>query len=289
MKSTENHADLPHILQARQLNMPGLQLLGHCTFSKATPPLPWHDHGVCMELIFLLSGRDSYTVNGAGYELTGNEVFIAFPGERHKSSGAYQGIGEYIWMQLDTRPHTGFLNLSSAAAGKLRQALQKLERHRYAVSPAFMGLVKEFYQAVRQRREPTLCSAMLVYLLSRLVFQEIRRDSVSDEIGPILTFLHAHFRDSSLSVAQVAHAFGLSESGLQHRFKKTTGDTLVRYLTRIRLQHAKTLLEKGESVLTAAVSSGFTSSEYFSVVFKKYNLVSPSAYRKVCEKDGPGA
>lgn len=281
MKPSDNHSNLLHILQADQLQIPGLNLLGHCIFTKATPPLSWHDHGSSIELIFLLRGRDGYTVDKTDYELAGNEVFVALPNERHKSCGSYQGIGEYIWMQLELSATAEFLNLSTAAAARLRHALQELNQHRYTVSPELMNLVKTFYSAASNGQEPLLCSALLVHLLSSFIFEESRRNPIPGGIDHILSFLHAHFNDSSLSVEDIARANGLSESGLQHKFKNITGDTVVHYLTHLRIQYAKTLLEKGETVLNAAINSGFTSSEYFSVVFKKYNLVSPSAYRRV--------
>ena len=56
-----------------------------------------------------------------------------------------------------------------------------------------------------------------------------------------------------------------------------------------KIQRAKELLVQGESVTGTAMQLGFNTSDYFSVVFKRYTSLSPSAFALLAnEPDASG-
>ena len=64
-------------------------------------------------------------------------------------------------------------------------------------------------------------------------------------------------------------------------FKKKMGKTVLQYLTEVRMEAAKNLLEDGRVKLSeVALKVGFRDSGYFSKVFRRYVGVSPSIYRE---------
>jgi AraC-like DNA-binding protein len=63
------------------------------------------------------------------------------------------------------------------------------------------------------------------------------------------------------------------------------GITLVTYLNRYRVDQAKALLENGEHNLTeVALATGFSSSSYFSRVFRQETGTSPTDYVKFLDQ-----
>lgn len=64
-------------------------------------------------------------------------------------------------------------------------------------------------------------------------------------------------------------------------FKKVTGMTPINYLTMLRINQAKVLLEQSSFISISAVAAncGFNDSFYFSTCFKKLSGISPKEYR----------
>lgn len=80
------------------------------------------------------------------------------------------------------------------------------------------------------------------------------------------------------SAAQMLH---LSNSHLSRIFKKYTGFGFLEYLTILRIENAKHLLEDTSmSVSEIASECGFNDSNYFSSAFKSQTGISPLQYNK---------
>jgi AraC-like DNA-binding protein len=84
-----------------------------------------------------------------------------------------------------------------------------------------------------------------------------------------------------ISLEDTAHRVSMSKEYLARCFRQEMGITLVTYLNRYRVDQAKVLLEKGELNLTEiAMATGFSSSAYFSRVFRQETGISPSEYTR---------
>ena len=82
-----------------------------------------------------------------------------------------------------------------------------------------------------------------------------------------------------LSLEEVAANVFLSPNYFSWLFKKETGMTYVEYLTKVRIERAKNLIETtGEPISKISGEVGYQDSNYFSQVFKKLEGMSPSAY-----------
>jgi AraC-like DNA-binding protein len=95
-----------------------------------------------------------------------------------------------------------------------------------------------------------------------------------------MAYLHEHYMES-ISLEDAAHYVSISKEYLARCFRQETGITLVTYLNRYRVDQAKALLEKGEGNLTEiALETGFSSSAYFSRVFREEVGMSPRDYKR---------
>ena len=95
-----------------------------------------------------------------------------------------------------------------------------------------------------------------------------------------MAFLHEHYMES-ISLEDTARYVGMSREYLARCFHQAMGITLVTYLNRYRVSRGKELLEQGGQSLTEiALETGFSSSTYFSRVFKQEVGMSPSEYER---------
>ena len=83
-----------------------------------------------------------------------------------------------------------------------------------------------------------------------------------------------------LSLSGLAREVGMSKYRLSHRFREVMGVTFRSYLTRVRLERAKTLLTSGNASITeVAQRVGFGDLPRFDKLFKRYTGITPSGYR----------
>ncbi len=110
-------------------------------------------------------------------------------------------------------------------------------------------------------------------------------DEEFDIIDKVKQFMEMHHSEDITS-EDICRHIGCSRSLVSHQFKSQTGMSLREYLTELRIADAKHLLEHSTLTVTEiAFAVGFSSSNYFTNVFKKYMKISPAAYKKsACQK-----
>ena len=85
----------------------------------------------------------------------------------------------------------------------------------------------------------------------------------------------------SFQWGDLARRSNISEVYFRRVFKQMFGMSPVKYITQLRIEHAKTLLETYTfSVEKAAEMSGFSDVKYFGTVFKKQTGMLPSHFKR---------
>lgn len=96
----------------------------------------------------------------------------------------------------------------------------------------------------------------------------------------ICSFLDTHYRDN-LSLDDLARHFHLSKYHLSREFKRCTSTSPYEYLLICRINHAKEHLRTSHlSVQEIAAACGFGQTSHFIELFRKYEGITPLAYRK---------
>lgn len=110
--------------------------------------------------------------------------------------------------------------------------------------------------------------------------------AVSDKhIQHILRYIEKNYANP-ISVKDLVGEVPLSRRVLEKKFKAETGDTLYQYIQNCRINTFKRLLlTSDDSLFDIALQSGFDNYKNVSRVFKKYNTLSPSEYRKCYNPD----
>ena len=98
------------------------------------------------------------------------------------------------------------------------------------------------------------------------------------------TFVDARYADR-LALEDMAAVAGTSRYALVRAFKRELGITPGRYLTAVRVMHAKSLLEQGCTPVEAAGLAGFADQAHLGRVFRNVTGLTPARYRAACAKD----
>jgi YesN/AraC family two-component response regulator len=99
----------------------------------------------------------------------------------------------------------------------------------------------------------------------------------NDTVNDIIEYIRKHYAEK-ISLTQIAERFYLTQSHVARLFKKHTGDNVLNYINRIRIENAKKLLEDGVSVKDAADQVGYDSLNNFYKYFKRYTGTTPAEY-----------
>ena len=95
------------------------------------------------------------------------------------------------------------------------------------------------------------------------------------------SLIHDNLANSNFSVENLAESLNVSRVQLYRKVKAIMGISVSDYISSIRLNKAKSLLETTKlSVSEIAYETGFSSPNYFSTAFKSHYGVSPGAFRK---------
>lgn len=97
----------------------------------------------------------------------------------------------------------------------------------------------------------------------------------------VVKYVRAHATDPNLSLYQLSEQFGMSQSAISRGFKNAAGSRLVDYIHLLRIEKAKHLLaETNLTVYEIADQVGYNTSWTMTRAFKRYEQLTPGAYRE---------
>ena len=100
------------------------------------------------------------------------------------------------------------------------------------------------------------------------------------EVAEAKSFVRSHMKEE-LQVAEIAAMVNMSGSYFSHVFKKEEGISFLEYVYRVRMEHARYLLESSDlKINEIADEVGIFNPNYFSTQFKKSVGQSPLEYRQ---------
>ena len=161
----------------------------------------------------------------------------------------------------------------------LMRMIQAYHIERSTVFPADMDL----YDPLKQIDSMEHFRRWLLDISRRLSLQ-IRKERLTSSaltVSKVEDYIHQHYASSELSVETISDLLHISPSYLSTIFKKEKQESLISYLTNLRMNKAIELLRNSdEKSYRIAEKVGYVDANYFSYVFKKKFGVSPTRYRK---------
>ena len=107
----------------------------------------------------------------------------------------------------------------------------------------------------------------------------------SQLVSWVKRYVSEHYAEAC-SVEELAEGVNLSPNYLRKKFKEAAGQTILEYLTQVRLNKAAQLLRTSElKVKEVSVRVGYDNISYFTQLFSKRFGVTPNEYKKSSERD----
>ncbi len=264
--------------------IPELRLVGHVNYHTARPSFfNKHQHIEVLEIFYIVQGKVSWWVEGVSSEVCGNEIFLVWPRELHGAKNNIVEPSEYYWIQV----HLPFLHrtMDRAKWRDLERDLRRMPERKLSGTTALLPLYQSLLSEHRQRaanRESVVRETLHLLLSLVLRCAQTQHSSLPKE-QPHYAQLVRAMRWAKANIAEanlrdMVKVSGLDRVVFRKHFQALIGSSPTQHLNRLRLQNAKEQLAHGRTITEVSHQLGFSSSQYFATVFRKYEGLSPSDF-----------
>jgi len=259
------------------IHIPALVLTEYDRLTEAACPVISHTHHDCIEILVLFKGAQRYETESGVYSIRGGEAFVARAGERHGHKES-QAISEYIRLHIDMRERSGFLGLAGISAEQVYRLLQNNREHVLSANAKCISLLRESFSSIEKGMY--ICAQGFFICFLYLLFSSGNKNEPDlHKLERVVSCMRERVCDN-ISLEEICAGCAISLSGLKHKFKEYTGETPRAYINRMKIEEAKKLLRQEKNVMEVSMALSFSSSSYFSTVFKKHTRKTPREYAK---------
>ena len=100
-------------------------------------------------------------------------------------------------------------------------------------------------------------------------------------IAEVTEYVNLHYHDTNLNISMIADLYHLNISYLSRTYKKQTGEGLLDYLQKVRIEKVKELMKSRMSLKEIAEKTGYLESKTMIRTFKRYEGITPGRYRDI--------
>jgi len=101
----------------------------------------------------------------------------------------------------------------------------------------------------------------------------------SELVSDIVKYIENNYQNADLSVTNIADALNQNPVQMSRSFRNIAGETLPNYINKLRIEHAKLIMNEGYGNLEElALKVGFSNTKTLTRAFKKYMGISPGSY-----------
>lgn len=269
-----------HILVSEQLRIPSLITFGKQTRTSATESLPPHYHNNCFEFVYISTGSAIFSIDDKNYSLSGGDVFVSIPNQVHSTDSMPISVCEMYWFQLAAEPEQLLFLNPSAAKHLLKELFSFKQPQLHTDSREIYPLIKSAFDQCVRGDNPYLAGQYLALLLYKFIeYQKEKIVILTPEIKRTRDYILTHITEE-FSLDELASISHLSTSQFKQKFKNEVGFSPRQFINYEKIEYSKKLLLEGKDVTQVASMLGFDNSSYFSVVFKRFTMCSPTQFLK---------
>lgn len=234
------------------------------------------------EFLYVIEGKIMVTADEKTFNLAENEIIFHKPMEYHKFTVKSDSARVFV--------------MSFSLEGRYREYFKNTvlhlnpiqEKNLYEIIELFASeknmSFKRFYDILASTPQfsQLLCCRTELFLLS-LTNKEniiIRQNETPDALiyRNAIGVMEKHIHEW-INVPDIAMHCNTSASTLKKLFSKFSGIGIHKFFLQMKLNRAVLMLKDGKNVSETAEALGFSSQNYFSMVFKREAGISPSSYK----------
>jgi AraC-like DNA-binding protein len=237
------------------------------------------------ELFIQLQGCTEFHFPREKFELRAGEICIMPAGVPHGESVRADSTGPFRNLVAGFYSHTLSLHFAREVA-PTKPDIEVIEFFDVPNLDVFLTLTNTLVQTFHMQA-PARTHVLKGLLMSLLgLFQntvETGSGKLNRDIGKVFQvkwIVREQFSNPDLNVKSIAEKLQCSPDYLSHLFHRETGEKLIHYIQRIRIEGAILALETTPLYISEiAYASGFADPAYFARVFKKHKGESPQDFR----------
>ncbi len=243
------------------------------------------------ELCFFYRGDITFFIEGNVYQVRPGDILIIANTELHRAVVRPETSYERTVIHFKTRYLTGFqpddFDLLNFVTKRMIGHQNRIDSSQIDTSRVY-ALLDQIGDIIEEGRPE--CDLMVKTVFVELLV-EVRR-TYNDNWGSVTTPTQTDIKikeilkyindnlASKITLESLKAEFFISKYYLCHVFKKTTGFTVMEYLTNKRIMQAKQLLIDGSTAADACFDTGFGDYSNFYKVFKRATGKSPQRFAK---------
>jgi len=222
-----------------------------------------HSHPY-IELIFFLEGK--MRLNAAGTSLSASTYdTLVYPANCvHQDGKNLEDKCEIICLWVDMPELV------------LNKTVLMHERNR-DIRNIFLFIYDEYR---KEKKIPYLIENAIKMLLMTILRDQSEIPEGEQFLAQVFQYIDRHYNEH-ITLEDLSQRTHISRSYLTRRFRQYTGETVITYINKLRVQYAKELLiGSDKSISEVAWEVGFESPKYFHRIFRREVGDSPAVYRR---------
>ncbi len=233
-----------------------------------------------LEILYIISGKGTYMVEGNQYPIEDGDIFILRPAEMHKLQ--IEADSNYERMVIHFSPelikkhtHHDLLHAFYDRPLGAHNRFASNEESTKLLQAAFSGFDFENISDPKLN----LLGRLIIFLTAIDGIYRVQRhqrihNPAEGFQSQLLEYVNEHLFED-ISVQSVADAFYRSRSQVSRVFRQATDTSLWEYVTIKRLMAARTMIQRGESASKACSACGFSEYSSFYRAYKAHFGHSP--------------
>lgn len=269
---------LPQNANGQAKPLAGLKFKYNSVINRYQPP---HTHDT-YQIVIVYNGVSEFFVRGNRYSISGDNLIIIPPGERH--SGHLIGdegrlMRQFLYIEPEIMRSMVAMVAGQGQASPDFSVLDVSNTH-------LVSALQQFYPRLSQAETLLTQETVLLQTLTSLV--RLASDNPPGErtmhqehyaVQRLRNYLEENFAEN-ISLDDLARLAHFDKYYLLKTFQHHVGVTPHQYHILARIERAKTLLRRGETPAYAASAVGFSDQSHLTRVFKRYLHITPGWYQR---------